>query len=67
MAPPGQLGAQRYGGKYVARVPEGGEEEAAPLWGFAQTSSAISRTIRMRSSASKAIGVIIRVPTPASR
>ena len=62
MAAPGQLTAQGDCGEGVARVAEGGEQEAP-----AQTSSGSSRMIRLRSSGSIAIGVVIRVPTPASR
>ena len=60
-----ELAAQRDRREGVARVPEGGEEEAAPLG--AQTISASSRTMRLRSSGSNAIGVVMSVPTPASR
>ena len=64
MAARGQLAAERYRGEGVARVPEGGEQEAAL---GAQTSSARVRTIRVRSSGSNDIGVVMIVPTPASR
>ena len=67
MATARQLAPQRDGREDVAGVAEGGEEEAAPFPGPVQTSSASSRTMRMRSSASKAMGEIISVPTPASR
>ena len=64
MSPSGQLTPQRNGRERVSRVAERGEEEAAAL---AQTSSARSRTILLRSSGSNAMGDAIRVPTPASR
>jgi hypothetical protein len=48
----------------VPGVAEGGEKEPAAL---AQTSSARSRTIRLRSSGSNAMGEAMSVPTPASR
>ena len=60
-----QGAAQRDRGEGVAGVAEGGEQEAAPVG--AQTISASSRTMRLRSSGSKAMGEVIRVPTPASR
>jgi hypothetical protein len=59
-----QLLAQRYRREGVPRIAEGGEEEAAA--GRAQTSSASSRTCRLRSSGSNDIGETISVPTPAS-
>ena len=49
----------------VAGVAERGEQEAPR--GAAQTSSARSRIMRLRSSGSNASGVQISVPTPASR
>jgi len=64
--PARQLGAEGYEREGMSRVSERGEEEPPPR-SFAQTSSASSRTMRMRSSCSKAIGVIMSVPTPASR
>ena len=64
MAACSQLAAKRNGGEGVARVAEGGEQKAA---GRAQTSSASVCTIRLRSSVSKDIGVVMIVPTPASR
>ena len=65
MAAAGELASERDGGKGVARVAEGGEEEAPAL--LAQSSSGSSRMIRLRSSGSTAIGVVMSVPTPASR
>jgi hypothetical protein len=60
-----QLAAKRDGGEGVARVAEGGEQEAPPR--PAQAISGSSRMIRLRSSGSTASGVVMRVPTPASR
>lgn len=65
MAASGQLSAQGYGGEGVARVPECGQQDA-PARAPAQSISAMSRTICLRSSASKATGVTVSVPTPAS-
>ena len=65
MAARGQLLRQRDGGEGMTRVAEGGEEE--PAGRRAQTSSATARIMLLRASASHAIGVIISVPTPASR
>ena len=65
------------GRKRMPRIPESGEEKAArrstvprsAVCGLrsAQTISATARTISLRDSAVQAIGVIISVPTPASR
>ena len=66
MAAGGQLAAQGYRGKGVSGIPEGGEQNA-PARALAQSISAMSRTICLRSSASNATGVTISVPTPASR
>jgi hypothetical protein len=60
-----QLAAEGDGGEGVARVAEGGEQEASPL--PAQSISGSRRMIRLRSSGSTASGVVMRVPTPASR
>jgi hypothetical protein len=59
-----QLLAERYRREGVTRIAESGEEETAAL---RQTSSASSRTCRLRSSGSNDIGETISVPTPASR
>jgi hypothetical protein len=60
-----ELGAEGDRRKSVPRVAESGEQDApAPS---AQSISASSRTIRLRSSAAAAIGEAISVPTPASR
>ena len=67
MASAGELSAQRDRREGVARVAEGGEEVAAPRRGAAQTSSASSRIIALRGSGSTATGVVMSVPTPASR
>ena len=64
MAARGQRPPERDGREGVAGVAEGGEEDAQLR---AQTSSATSRTMRRRESASKAIGMTMSVPTPASR
>jgi hypothetical protein len=61
----GKLAAQGYGGEGVAGVPECRQQDA-PARALAQSISAMSRTICLRSSASKATGVTVRVPTPAS-
>ena len=65
MPPPRQLPAKGDRREGMARVAEGGEQKAA-AW-LDQTSSATARIIWLRPSASHAIGVIISVPTPASR
>jgi hypothetical protein len=62
-----QRAPERDGGEGVARVPEGGKEEAAGLRPLRQISSATTRIISERPSAVQAIGVTISVPTPASR
>jgi hypothetical protein len=74
-----ELAAQRDRGERVARIAEGGDQEAAALarargpgrLGQAtpavSASSANSRIICLRASASKATGVVTSVPTPASR
>ena len=79
MAAAGELTPERDGREGVARVAEGGEEETPPAGSsrlagcarmfslVAQTSSASSRTRRLRSSASNDIGEMSSVPTPASR
>ena len=64
MATRGQLPPEGDGRERVPGVAEGGEQDSQPR---AQTSSASSRMIRERDSASNAIGVMIKVPTPASR
>lgn len=65
MAAAGELGAEGDRREGVPGVAEGGEQDApAPS---AQSISASARTIRLRSSASGAIGETIIVPTPASR
>ena len=66
MAAGGQLAPEGDGGEGVAGVAERGEQEA-PRDGALQTSSASVRTIRLRSSVSNDIGVVMIVPTPASR
>lgn len=70
MPPRGELAPQRDRRKGVAGIAEGGKQQAeagrAALLA-AQTSSASSRMIRERPSASNAIGLITSVPTPASR
>jgi hypothetical protein len=50
----------------VARIAEGGEQDATSALPPAQSISASSRTMRRRASGSKAIGEAISVPTPAS-
>ena len=68
MSAPRELGAKRDRRERVAGVAERREQDAAAIArSFAQSISARSRTIRLRSSASMAIGDTIRVPTPASR
>ncbi len=57
--------AERYRRKGVAGIAEGGDEEAAAR--LDQTRSATARIISLRPSAVQDIGVIISVPTPASR
>jgi hypothetical protein len=64
MAASGQLPPERNRREGVPGVAERGEEEPASL---AQTSSARSRTIRLRSSGSNAMCEAMSVPTPASR
>jgi hypothetical protein len=62
---PGELASQRNGRKGVTGIAEGGQQDApAPP---AQSISASSRTVRLRSSDSGAITDAISVPTPASR
>ncbi len=65
MPPCHELSPEGYGREGVPRIAEGGEQDAAA--GDAQSISASWRTIRLRSSASGAIGDTISVPTPASR
>ncbi len=65
MAAAGQLGAQRDRGEGVAGVAERGEQDPVAL-PLAQSISVSSRTIRLRSSCSIAMGETIKVPTPAS-
>jgi hypothetical protein len=60
-----QLAAEGDGREGVARVAEGRDEEAPRL--PAQSFSGSSRMIRLRSSGSSAVGLVMRVPTPASR
>jgi hypothetical protein len=67
MTPARQLPAEGDGGEGVARVAECREEIAAPRRPERQTSSASSRIIALRASGSTATGVVMRVPTPASR
>ncbi len=62
----GELAAQRDYRKGVPGIPEGPEEEATAA-SLAQSIPASSRTIALRSSGSKATGVTISEPTPASR
>ncbi len=64
MAARGQRPPEGDGRERVAGVAEGGEQDSQP---GAQTSSASSRMIRERDSASNAIGVTMSVPTPAWR
>jgi hypothetical protein len=64
-----ELAAEGDRGKGVTGVAEGGEQDA-PAGGApvpAQSISASSRTMRLRSSGSKATGETVSVPTPASR
>ena len=60
-----QLAAQADDRKGVPGISEGPEQEPAAR--LRQSISASSRTIVLRSSGSKATGVTISVPTPASR
>jgi hypothetical protein len=60
-----QLGTERDCRESVAWVAKGGEKDAAGS-AAAQSISASSRTMRLRASGSKAIGEMIRLPTPAS-
>ena len=61
-----QLAAERDHRERVPRVAERGEQYAASR-AAAQNSSANSRSIFDRASTSNAIGVVMSVPTPASR
>jgi hypothetical protein len=61
-----QFGAERYRGKGVSGIAERGEQVAVAPGLPAQSISASSRTMRLRSSGSNAIGETRRVPTPAS-
>jgi len=67
----GQLTTERDRREGVPGVAEGGEKEAQWRAGsgsaLAQTSSARAWTMRLRSSLSNDIGVVMIVPTPASR
>jgi hypothetical protein len=63
----GELAPERDRGEGVAGIAEGREQDAARRPVDAQSISASWRTIRLRSSASNAIGDTISVPTPASR
>lgn len=56
-------------GKGMSRLPEGSQEEPPPRAGLgcAQSASASARMIFERPSTVGAIGVVISVPTPASR
>ena len=65
MAARGEGLPQRDRRERVPRVAEGGEQEPAPVGQAAISAS--SRIIRVRPSASKAIGEHTSVPTPASR
>ena len=79
MSARGELAPEGDRGEGVPGVAEGGEKQAAaprptasagpgPTGArVAQTSSASSRIMRRRASASGATGVVISVPTPASR
>ena len=64
---------ERDGRERVAGVTERGEQKPSPVLCpvpcalCAQTSSATARIISLRPSAVHAIGVIMSVPTPASR
>ncbi len=62
----GQLTPQGDHRERVARLAEGGEQEAPGFAPGAQTSSASVRIIEARSSAVAASGVVISVPTPAA-
>ena len=61
-----QLAPQRDHRERMARLAEGGEQEAPAFARGAQTSSASVRIITARSSPVAASGVTISVPTPAS-
>ena len=63
----GQFRAQSEHREGVAGLPEGPEEEAQRTGRAQAASSATARSCSIRSWRSKAIGVTIRVPTPASR
>ena len=65
MSAAGELAAERNGRKGVPGVPERGEQDAPAV--PAQSISASSRTVRLRTSPSGAITEAISVPTPASR
>lgn len=67
MTAPGQLASERDRGERVPRVAEGGEQEPAGLRACAQSSPATVRIMSERPCAVHPIGVIISVPTPASR
>lgn len=82
MSPGDERPPEGDGGEGVPRLSEGGEEKAAPpaagLGASAarrpsppapvpQQSSARSRIMRFRTSGSRAMGVQMSVPTPASR
>lgn len=81
MAAGGQLATQGDRREGMSGIPEGGEEEPEPVAVSArprraasrrrslarQTSSASALITCERSSADTAIGLVIRVPTPASR
>ena len=71
MAAPDELAAEGDRGEGVARISEGGQQDAqgarlSPAR-TAQAASASARIITDRSSAVAAIGVTISLPTPASR
>jgi hypothetical protein len=68
MAAGDKLTSQRDRRERVPRVPEGGQEQPPPRRRrYAQSISAMSRTICLRLSASGATVETMRVPTPASR
>jgi hypothetical protein len=67
VAAAGELGAERDCGKGVARIAEGGKQDASRARLSAQSISASSRTMLRRASGSNAMGETISVPTPASR
>ena len=67
MAPRRELAPQGERREGVAGVAEGGEKQAPAARAVAQTSSASSRIMRRRASGSGDTGVVISVPTPASR